>query len=187
MASSCSPTRRTICWARWRSSGRRCLGDTVATMSKPSCRTSCRKRSTRRRRIVGEPRGRCGIFGLVEASVWTGARRGQVARVAAHRRCCRGRVAEAAGVSGQSEGGRVQGRAAARDGRVEPRAGGVGADVRRRRAGFPTLHILDSTDPAQIKALRAKVDLSEDAVHREQQVGQHARAEYLQGAISGMR
>ena len=27
------------------------------------------------------------------------------------------------------------------------------------QAGFPTLHVLDSTDPAQIKALRAKVDL----------------------------
>ena len=45
--------------------------------------------------------------------------------------------------------------------------------------GFPELHVLDSTDPAQIKALRDEARPQEHALHRFEQVGQHARAEHL--------
>ena len=47
---------------------------------------------------------------------------------------------------------RIQARAAARHGRVEPVSGSAAAFVRQNR-GFPELHVLDSTDPAQIRAI----------------------------------
>ena len=46
--------------------------------------------------------------------------------------------------------------------------------------GFPELHVLDSTDPAQIKAIRGKARSQEHDLHRLQQIGQHARAQHLQ-------
>ena len=48
-----------------------------------------------------------------------------------------------------------------------------------RQPGFPELHVLDSTDPAQIKSIESKIDISKTALHRFQQIRQHARAEYL--------
>ena len=51
-------------------------------------------------------------------------------------------------------------------------------------AGFPELLVLDSTDPAQIRAIEDEDRPREDAVHRLEQVGQHARAEHLQGSTS---
>ena len=50
-------------------------------------------------------------------------------------------------------------------------------------AGFPELHVLDSTDPAQIQAIEKKIDLSQDSLHRLQQVGRHARAQHLQAVF----
>ena len=47
-------------------------------------------------------------------------------------------------------------------------------------AGYPELHVLDSTDPAQVKAFREQGGSGEDALHRLEQVGQHTGAEHLQ-------
>ena len=58
---------------------------------------------------------------------------------------------------------------------AQPRPRGAGADVRPASPGFPELHVLDSTDPAQIQALRRRIDLAQHAVHRLQQV-RHARS-----------
>ena len=52
-----------------------------------------------------------------------------------------------------------------------------------RSPGSPELLVLDSTDPAQVKAIEEKIDLDEDAVHRLQQVRLDARAEHLQGLL----
>ncbi len=52
-----------------------------------------------------------------------------------------------------------------------------------QQAGFPALHIVDSTDPAQVKATRDKVDLARDAGHRRQQVRLHARAQHPQAVF----
>ena len=53
-------------------------------------------------------------------------------------------------------------------------------DLWPRSPAFPQLHVLDSTDPAQIKAFEEQDRSGEDAVHRFQQIGQHARAQHLQ-------
>jgi|EndMetStandDraft_8_1072994.scaffolds.fasta_scaffold04860_9 transaldolase / glucose-6-phosphate isomerase len=47
----------------------------------------------------------------------------------------------------------------ARHGRTEPWAGSVGADI-RKQSGWLTLRILDSTDPAQIRATEAAIDMT---------------------------
>ena len=73
----------------------------------------------------------------------------------------------------------VQACAAARHGRIQPLPGSLRLTFGKIK-GFPELHVLDSTDPAQIKALQAKLDLEEHDLHRLQQVGKHARAEHLQ-------
>ena len=52
-----------------------------------------------------------------------------------------------------------------------------------RIEGYPELHVLDSTDPAQIRAMEARIDLSKDAVHRLEQVRHHARAQHSQGLL----
>ena len=49
---------------------------------------------------------------------------------------------------------------AARHGRIKPLPGSAGADLRHSTPGFPQLHVLDSTDPAQIRAIEEKVDLA---------------------------
>ena len=53
------------------------------------------------------------------------------------------------------------------------------AETFGHKSGWPRLRILDSTVPAQIKALEGTLDLAQDAVHRVEQVGQHHRAECL--------
>jgi len=45
--------------------------------------------------------------------------------------------------------------------------------------GFPELHVLDSTDPAQIKAIEAKVDLK-STICIVSSNRQHTRAQHLQ-------
>ena len=50
-----------------------------------------------------------------------------------------------------------------------------------RQAGWPRFHMLDSTDPAQIKAIEKRSRSRQDAVHRLLQVRQHARAQHLHG------
>ncbi len=47
--------------------------------------------------------------------------------------------------------------------------------------GFPTLHVLDSTDPQQVKSFERKIDLSAHAVHRVEQIRHDARAERADG------
>ncbi len=52
-----------------------------------------------------------------------------------------------------------------------------------QQPGFPALHIVDSTDPAQVKAARDEVDLAEDAGGRGQQVRLHARTQHPQAVF----
>ena len=46
--------------------------------------------------------------------------------------------------------------------------------------GFPELHVLDSTDPAQIRASGTEAGSFENAVHRVEQIRLDARTEYFQ-------
>ena len=55
------------------------------------------------------------------------------------------------------------------------------AETFARKSGFPKLHVLDSTDPAQVRAMEANVDLARTSVHRFQQVRRHHRAERDEG------
>ena len=50
-------------------------------------------------------------------------------------------------------------------------------------AGFPELHVLDSTDPAQVKTFEHTRRSDAHAVHRVEQVGLDARAEHLQAVL----
>ena len=50
----------------------------------------------------------------------------------------------------------------------------------RQQAGFPRLRIVDSTDPAQIRRIEGSVDLRAHAVHRVEQIRQHARTQHLE-------
>ena len=54
---------------------------------------------------------------------------------------------------------RLFGHPAAGDGWIEPGAGSSGKTF-GQIPGFPKLHVLDSTDPAQVKAFENKVDLA---------------------------
>ena len=49
--------------------------------------------------------------------------------------------------------------------------------------GFPELHVLDSTDPAQVKSVREQSRSEKHALHRLEQVGLDARAEHLQAVF----
>jgi transaldolase / glucose-6-phosphate isomerase len=49
-----------------------------------------------------------------------------------------------------------------------------------RIAGYPALHVLDSTDPAQIKATENKIDIARSPFISFQQNRQHAGTEHLQ-------
>ena len=52
-----------------------------------------------------------------------------------------------------------------------------------KKAGFPRLHVLDSTDPAQVRTLQASVNLANTRVHRLQQIRRHHRAERDEGLL----
>ena len=51
------------------------------------------------------------------------------------------------------------------------------------RSGFPNLHVLDSTDPAQIRHFEARYRPGANIVPGIEQVRQHTRAEYLQAVL----
>ena len=55
------------------------------------------------------------------------------------------------------------------------------AETFGQQPGFPKLHVLDSTDPAQVRAMAGAVNHGKDAVHRLQQVRRHHRAECDEG------
>ena len=55
------------------------------------------------------------------------------------------------------------------------------AETFAKKAGFPKLHVLDLTDPAQVRAMEKAVDIAQDAVHRLQQVRRHHRAQRDEG------
>jgi len=48
------------------------------------------------------------------------------------------------------------------------------------KPGFPKLHVLDSTDPAQDPAIRGPDRPGANTVSRIEQIGKHARAQHLQ-------
>ncbi len=48
----------------------------------------------------------------------------------------------------------------ARHGRIEPGAGSISRNFRQRRRVIPTLQVLDSTHPAAVKAVEARIDLA---------------------------
>ena len=51
----------------------------------------------------------------------------------------------------------------------------------RKRPGFPKLHVLDSTDPAQVGGDGARCRSREDALHCLQQIRRHHRTECVEG------
>ena len=51
------------------------------------------------------------------------------------------------------------------------------------KPGFPKLHVLDSTDPAQIKDFESRIDPERTLVPGVEQIGQHARAQHLQAVF----
>jgi len=53
-----------------------------------------------------------------------------------------------------------------------------------KNCGFPEMHVLDSTDPAQIKAIEKKLDLKKTLCIVSSKSGSNARAEYLQAISS---
>ena len=55
------------------------------------------------------------------------------------------------------------------------------------QSGWPRFHMLDSTDPAQIKAIETGGRSRQDAVHRLLQIRQHAGAQYLHGLFPRAR
>ena len=59
---------------------------------------------------------------------------------------------------------RLQDGSAAGHGRFQPLPRGAGGDLRPAAGDFPALHIVDSTDPAQVKAVRDKLNLAETLV-----------------------
>ena len=61
-------------------------------------------------------------------------------------------------IAARREGGRIFRHAAARHGRIEPVPRSA-APLLRRSAGIPELHVLDSTDPAQIRAIEKQIDV----------------------------
>ena len=66
---------------------------------------------------------------------------------------------QAEGVRGRGQERRILRHSAARHGRIEPLSGSARADL-RQTPGFPRLHMLDSTDPAQIRSVENKIDLA---------------------------
>ena len=50
-----------------------------------------------------------------------------------------------------------------------------------QQTGWPRFHMLDSTDPAQIKAIEQAIDSRQDAVHCLLQIRQHAGAQHFHG------
>ena len=57
------------------------------------------------------------------------------------------------------------------------------AETFPKKSGFPKLHVLDSTDPAQVRSMEASVEHRQDAVHRLQQIRRHHRAERDEGLL----
>ena len=87
-----------------------------------------------------------------------GRRRGELARVARDRRRAAGAGGRAPAHRRGRPAGGLHARPAARDGRLEPLPRGPPHDV-RHAPGWPELSVLDSTDPAQVRAAEARVDL----------------------------
>ena len=55
------------------------------------------------------------------------------------------------------------------------------AETFPKKSGFPKLHVLDSTDPAQVRGDGSQRRSCQDAVHRLQQIRRHHRAERDEG------
>ena len=53
-----------------------------------------------------------------------------------------------------------------------------------RQAGWPRFHMLDSTDPTQIKAIEQRGRSQQDAVHRVFEIRQHSRTQHFFGLFS---
>ncbi len=52
-----------------------------------------------------------------------------------------------------------------------------------KNAGYPELHVLDSTDPAQVRATDRKIDPDKTRLHRIEQIRKHSRTEHLQAVL----
>ena len=118
-----------------------------------------------------------------DASLWTGARREQVARLAGARRGRPRAGPVAAGTRRRRAPRRVHARAAARHGRLQSLSRGARRDLRTaaRRPRAPRAR-LDRSRAG--RRARGSVDLDRTLVHRREQVGQHARAEHLPSSTS---
>ena len=90
----------------------------------------------------------------------------RVARLARHRRRAAGRVDDLRRARRGRAAGGLQPRAAPRHGRLEPLPGGPPHDVRKAARASPSCPVLDSTDPAQVRAFEAPRGPRADALHR---------------------
>ena len=120
-----------------------------------------------------------------DASLWTGHDEATLARLADRRPITqRDDVRALRDIRRRGRRRGFDARGGARDGRLEPLPRRPGAHVRPAQAGYPELLVLDSTDPAQIRAFEARARPGQDAVHRVEQVGHDARAQHLQATTS---
>ena len=112
-----------------------------------------------------------------DASLWTGTRRRQVARLARdHRGSARAQPAPE-GHRRRSQSRRLQARAAARHGRIEPVSGSPQDDFRQDRTASPKCSCSTPPIPAQMKAFENENRPRQHDFHRLQQVRLHARAQ----------
>ena len=86
-------------------------------------------------------------------------RRGQMAGLAEQRR--RQPISPTTRILRNGEGTEFHRRGRARHGRIEPRARKCWRRPSHKKPGFPKLHVLDSTDPAQVRTLQASINLAD--------------------------
>ena len=115
---------------------------------------AARRRRGRRRRPGPRPTARRRLW-AGDASLWTGADESRWLGWLSAPEDAAAAQAGARGVCRRSAGRRLHRRPAAGHGRIEPVPGGPGRDRSGRRPAAPRLHVLDSTDPAQVAAARA--------------------------------
>ena len=183
-ACGCSPTLPTSS-RRGREQARRPCSAAGSTGRATSCRCDARDGGQGGARGLARGRARCGGCGQRDAALWTGEDEANwlgwldiVGRAAARRLDqLRARFAEEVRAGAASPTSLLLGMGGSSLGPE------VLAQTFGRSRAFPELHVLDSTDPAQIEAFEEQDRPRAHAVHRVEQVRQHARTQYLQAVF----
>ena len=127
--------------------------------------------------------GRCARLWAGDTSLVDRGRRRQMGGLAAHRGAGAGRYRPAAGFAEE-----VKQRGFTDVVLLGMGGSSLGPEVFGetfgRQPGWPRFHMLDSTDPAQIKAIEQRDRSRQDVVHRLLQIRQHAGAQHFHGHIS---